>query len=204
MVYVALQVLLCLQKTQRVQQFDMLFTTLLSELIRLSDNFFEKDYIDSCYKIFSNNYKLEYKQVDLRKEYQLTRFFILLYQILKNISENNFLNDKEKKKYSNIIRASLDNTLLQLLMLNCNCAGFNDDFKEYRKFVEEFSLFEHMDFFDLRQSEFYSLNFDLLLCVRNYKKQAFGNSIYLDKVISTWYYSIAHKNISTVSKYQFF
>jgi hypothetical protein len=88
-------------------------------------------------------------------------------------------------------------------MLNCNCEGYDDDFKEFYILFEKFSFLEHMDFHDLT-SENYKLNFDLLLCLKNYKKEVFGKSIYLDDVKKVWYYSIVNKNISTNSKYQFF
>lgn len=192
-----------IEKTQKVQQFDMLFTTMLSELNFMNTNFIEKEQILEFYKIFESNDKIEYKQVDLRKKYQLTRYFIILYQVLKQINDTNFLKREEKKKYSNIVRASLENSLLQLLMLNCNCEGYSDDFKEFYSLLEKFSFLEHMDFQDLT-SENYKLNFDLFLCLKNYKKEVFGKSIYLDDVKKVWYYSIVTKNISTNSKYQFF
>lgn len=192
-----------IEKTQKIQQFDMLFTTLLSELNFMNTNFIEKGQIIEFYKIFESNDRLEYKQVDLRKKYQLTRYFIILYQALKQINDTNFLKDEEKKKYSNIVRASLENSLLQLLMLNCNCDGYKDDFKEFYFLLERFSFLEHMDFQDLT-SENYKLNFDLLLCLKNYKKEVFGKSIYLDSVKKIWYYPIVTKKNSTISKYQFF
>lgn len=192
-----------IEKTQKIQQFDMLFTTMLSELNFMNTNFIEKGQILEFYKIFESNDKIEYKQVDLRKKYQLTRYFIILYQVLKQINDTNFLKKEEKKKYSNIVRASLENSLLQLLMLNCNCEGYNDDFKEFYLLLEKFSFLEHMDFQDLT-SENYKLNFDLLLCLKNYKKEVFGKSIFLDAVKNIWYYPIIAKNISTNSKYQFF
>ena len=122
---------------------------------------------------------------------------------LKVSTHPNFLKDEEKKKYSNIVRASLENSLLQLLMLNCNCDGYKDDFKEFYFLLERFSFLEHMDFQDLT-SENYKLNFDLLLCLKNYKKEVFGKSIYLDSVKKIWYYPIVTKKNSTISKYQFF
>lgn len=76
-----------IEKTQKIQQFDMLFTTLLSELNFMNTNFIEKGQIIEFYKIFESNDRLEYKQVDLRKKYQLTRYFIILYQALKQIND---------------------------------------------------------------------------------------------------------------------
>lgn len=192
-----------IEKTQKIQQFDMLFTTLLSELNLLNTNFIEKNKLFEFYEIFESNYKLEYKQVGLRNIYELRRYFIILYQVLKQINDIKNLTDDEKKKYSNIIRASLDNPLLQLLMLNCNCDGFGDDFHEFYSLLEKFSLLEHMDFHDFTGKN-YELNFDLLICLKNYKKQAFGKSIYLDNVQDVWYYSIINRKSPVKSKYQFF
>lgn len=192
-----------IEKTQKIQQFDMLFTTLLSELNLMNTNFIEKNKLSEFYEIFESNSKLEYKQVSLRKNYQLTRYFIILYQVLKQINDIEILMDSEKKKYSNIVRASLENSLLQLLMLNCNCEGFSDDFDQFYLLLEKFSFLEHMDFHD-SIGENYELNFDLLLCLRNYKKQVFGNSIYFEGIQKIWYYLIINKNSLVKSKYQFF
>lgn len=192
-----------IEKTQKIQQFDMLFTTLLSELNLMNTNFIEKNKLSEFYEIFESNSKLEYKQVSLRKNYQLTRYFIILYQVLKQINDIEILIDGEKKKYSNIVRASLENSLLQLLMLNCNCEGFSDDFDQFYLLLEKFSFLEHMDFHD-SIGENYELNFDLLLCLRNYKKQVFGNSIYFEGIQKIWYYLIINKNSLVKSKYQFF
>jgi uncharacterized membrane protein len=42
-----------IEKTQKIQQFDMLFTTLLSELNLMNTNFIEKEKILDFYKILS-------------------------------------------------------------------------------------------------------------------------------------------------------
>jgi hypothetical protein len=56
-----------IEKTQKIQQFDMLFTTLLSELNFMNTNFIEKNKLSEFYEIFESKSKLEYKQVILRK-----------------------------------------------------------------------------------------------------------------------------------------
>ena len=192
-----------IEKTQKVQQFDMLFATLLSELNAMNTSFIDTGKISEFYEVFKSNSKLEYKQVALRKKYQLTRYFIILYQVLKQINDTEFFKKKDKKKYSNIIRASLDNSLLQLLMLNCNCDNFSDDFNDFYSLLEKFSFLEHMDFQNLSSSN-YELNFDLILCLRNYKKEAFDKNIYLSAVESIWYNSLIKENIKIKSKYQLF
>lgn len=56
-----------IEKTQKIQQFDMLFTTLLSELNFMNTNFIEKNKLSEFYEIFESKSKLEYKQVILKK-----------------------------------------------------------------------------------------------------------------------------------------
>jgi len=182
-----------IEKTQKIQQFDMLFATLLNELNTVNKNFNEKKLLDEFYLIFNNTLTLEHKQVELRKKYLLTRYFILLYQSLKLISSNEFLIANEKKKYSNILRASIENSLLQLLMLNCHCNGYEDDFNEFYDFLKEFSFLEHMDFSHQYSSQ-EKHNFDLILCLRNYDKKVFGKNIYISEVKKLWYYKIFNKN----------
>lgn len=191
-----------IEKTQKIQQFDTLFTTILSELNLINSNFLEKNLISDFYKVFYENFKLEFKQVNLRKKYALTKYFILLYQIFKLVVENKFLSYYDQKKYINIVRATIDNSILQLLMLNCNCEGFSDDFDEYYDFIEEFGILEHMDFQNTEnpQSE---VNADLLLCLKNYSQKCFGKNIYLQGVNEIWYFEIIKKR-NIKSKFQFF
>lgn len=191
-----------IEKTQKVQQFDMLFTTILTELNSMNRLFQEKNLFSDFYKVFIQNYKIEFKQVELRKKYNLTKYFILLYQLFKLVVENRFLSYYDQKKYINIVRAIIDNSILQLLMLNCNCEGFSDDFDEFYDFIEEFGVLEHMDFQNELGSES-DINADLLLCLQNYKDKSFGNSIYLTEIKEIWYFSYIKKH-NIKSKLQLF
>ncbi|WP_165382072.1 putative phage abortive infection protein [Acinetobacter sp. WCHAc060025] len=188
-----------IEKTQKIQQFDMLFATMLNELNIINKDFNERNLIVDFYGIFLQDDSLENKQVNLRKKYLLTRYFIILYQILKLISENKFLEMSEKKKYSNITRASVENALLQLLMLNCNCDGYSDDFDEFYEFLKEFSFLEHMDF-SLQFSNEQKFNFYLLCCLKNYDDDVFGNSLYLESAKKVWYYDflVSNHNIFSI------
>ena len=96
------------------------------------------------YNVFRVNFNNRDKSSSERREVilknaEISQYFICLYQIFKNINERISLSNKNdeqkiKKTYSNILRASISTTLLQLLAVNCH-----ENFKEYKKFLEDYN-----------------------------------------------------------------
>lgn len=105
----------------------------------------------------------------------LKNYFMTLFQILKYIYEYGQVNDINPKFYTNIIRALIDDDVLRLLAINC-VAYLN--FTDYKKFIEEYALFEHI-YLDESKEEIKSI----LEILQNYKITAFGNNEKLKKLV---------------------
>ncbi len=84
----------------------------------------------------------------------LKSYFMLLYQILKFIDEQDRKFENEEffnpKLYTNLIRITLENELLLLLAINCTVVNFN----KFKELVEKYSFFEH---FNPNSDEFISI-----------------------------------------------
>lgn len=179
--------------TQSLQQFDSIFFAMLRELNALLLEL-EKSEIghDSkltiCYeKVINESSIVQTSITELLKDREISKYFMLLFQILKiidnKIDENIYLKaDKlaTKKMYSNIVRASISEKAMQLLMVNV----LHQDFKPYKELVEMFSFFEHTSFV---KNERYSL---LLINITFYfNESAFDNSQYWISLNENYIYS---------------
>ncbi|MCT7537266.1 putative phage abortive infection protein [Aliarcobacter butzleri] len=130
----------------KLQIFESTFFSLLSETNGLLDDFLMEDEekkinenIERCIdsKIIHSKDKLKEEFSSINNGLMKT-YFIMLYQLLKYIDNSNISN---KKFYTNIVRANLDNKILALLAINC----YVYDFKEYKSFLDKYSFFEHLD-----------------------------------------------------------
>ena len=139
----------------RQQRFENTFFSLL-------------DTINSTISIF-NEGKKEINSINLLDFYWGTNFSkvsILIYQLLK--LTDSYSNDyKINKQYSNILRACLDDELLQRLAKHCK----NDDksFDTYVALIRKYAFFEHMQT---------NPGKDIL---NHYDDEAFGKNIYLEE-----------------------
>lgn len=155
-------------------------------------NKLQDDVLENCNENIKN--VLEEKTLNLRgikenliQNREISRYFILLYQVLKLIhfeilkfpstfligsSEWEKEKLKKKKFYTNLIRSQQDNKTLQLLFINC----FDDGFFEYKRYLEDASFFEHMSFRNTDNSynylmlsalRFYVLDRALLISVKD-------------------------------------
>ncbi|MDY6461198.1 putative phage abortive infection protein [Acinetobacter faecalis] len=144
-------------KTQTLQQFENNFYQLFSQLNKLQD-----DVLDKCEKdiediLATRTLNINDVKEKLIQERKISRYFILLYQILKLIDvevlkfpssystdSSEWKDEKliQKKFYTNLIRSQQDNKMLQLLFINC----FDDGFSDFKKYLKEASFFEHMSF----------------------------------------------------------
>lgn len=142
-----------MEKTQRLQQFEGLFTYMANELSKIYGELIDKSKKKSARLFLSNSHGKTYTNVrqSLRSNYVLVRFFMYLYQILKLIDDQSesSMDFRDRKRYSNIIRSSIENDILQLIFLNCLTFDEQDnDFLKYKHLLEKYNFFEHMTFND--------------------------------------------------------
>lgn len=129
----------------KLQIFESTFFSLLTEVNGLLDEFLEdkEEKIDKNIKKCIETNVIHSKD-KLKEEFSsinnglMKTYFIMLYQLLKYIDNSNISN---KKFYTNIVRANLDNKILALLAINC----YVYDFKEYKNFLDKYSFFQHLD-----------------------------------------------------------
>lgn len=134
-----------IEKTQKLQQFENNFYELFSQLNKLQDDILVKQESE-IKKILDNTYNLANTKNKIINNRIISRYFILLYQVLKMIDEKNkkFTNEDQgrntQKFYTNLIRSQQDDKILQLLLINC----FDDSFLEFRGYLEDAMFFEHV------------------------------------------------------------
>lgn len=170
------------EKTQTIQRFEGLFAYMASELSRMQGNLNEL----SIQNILRRSGRKSYRYVEIRntlgRDAKYSHFCIYLYQILKLIDDqdDNVISLQDKKRYSNIIRSSLDKSSLQLCFLNNTILGvYDSDFVKYKVLLEKYSFFEHMPFQykDKNDNNLYDYFFLGLAGLYDFK--AFGNNTYL-------------------------
>lgn len=170
------------EKTQTIQRFEGLFTYMASELSRKQGDLHEL----SIQNILRRSGRKSYRYAEIRntlgRDAKYSHFCIYLYQILKLIDDqdDNVISLQDKKRYSNIIRSSLDKSSLQLCFLNNTILGvYDSDFVKYKVLLEKYSFFEHMPFQykDKNNNNLYDYFFLGLAGLYDFK--AFGNNTYL-------------------------
>lgn len=132
-------------ETQKIQQFDSLFTVLISQLSKKIE-----EVEPSLNKVGSFSMTLyEVGHLDIERRQKIIRdpeissLFIFLYQILKYIKES-FDDADIRKRYSNIVRSLMPDKVLQIVIINCYLNTTEHNFDKYKKLLEDFSFFEHM------------------------------------------------------------
>lgn len=139
-----------MEKTQKIQQFEGLFTFMLGQLNKYHD-MIEGDKANIFTYLYTNVdsalYMFKESNQRLREVAELVNFFMYLYQTLKLIQtqDEKFFSFDKKKQYANIVRAGLSDNVLKLLFLNCIKNNItNDCFDEFADLLEEFEFFEHL------------------------------------------------------------
>lgn len=121
------------------------------------------------------------KNID-RKFSEFKQFSLLLYQILKFIRSLSPEDAQEcsetEKRYSNIVRASIDLSILQILAVYIIRQDM-ESYRPYQVLFERYAFLEHMPF-KLTEEKKYRSN--LLLCRHAYKDSAFGDSDYVKEL----------------------
>lgn len=173
--------------TQSLQQFDSTFFAMLRELNNLQldlnnpvsqDDSKLKRCLKDVMSINSDNMQIYIEKVLSDRE--VSRYFMLLYQILRiidtKIDDNIYLKTDKyltKKMYSNIVRASVSEVLMQLLIIN----ALNSSFTSFKKLLESFCFFEHTSF-----KTFGKYNLVLINASIKYDDCAFGQSFYKEEL----------------------
>lgn len=193
--------------TQSMQQFDSIFFAMLRELNSLLAELDEveneqKSLLDECYiTVLRKNVEgIKEPLGELLKDRVISRYFMLLYQLLKNIDDkidsNGYIRSDKliiKKTYTNIVRASIPEKLMQLLMLNVLNLGFD----RYKDLVEKFSFFEHTSF-----NTNNSYNLILINASKSINSLAFDKSRYYEELRGSNLYGkfIIDNNIFSISR----
>lgn len=157
-----------MEKTQKIQQFENLFSSMLNQLHIILGEIPESFYQDYVGQRL-NSTKLENRKKILQASEELMKSFIYLYQVLKfiDLAEISF---ERKKNYSNVVRAYCKSKFLRLLMLNC-ANNKNQESGKYVKLLEKYSFFEHMIIFDDGV-----LNYEVVALIGYYPSGVLGNN----------------------------
>ncbi len=191
------------------QQFEATFFSLLEQINKVADkiisdvnhhNQSRKQSTNDYYKMFNSKEFNEILQIiDTEPEWShFKQYALLIYQTLKFV--NSYGNSYEfKKKYTNILRASIPYQFLQLLAINA--VRERESFYNYKRLIIKYEFLEHMPFqFDTNKVstnfivshgkytntseclksliDKYDRNSDSTKC----KKSAFGKSDYVDYI----------------------
>lgn len=194
-----------IQKTQSIQQFDTIFFSMIQNLnhvfndLKAPNKDTGESELDKCYRLCfgEKSYTLLERQHFIDDSHEMRKYFIILYQIIKNIKyhiyNNKNFTQKEREKlarlYSNMLRSNLDNKVLQLLLIN-----IYKRFSNYSMLIREFRIFEHMDFRDALSLERY-WNFVVLQVTVELGSQYFFSS--------DWYKDLS-KNIVIGKVFQWY
>jgi len=129
-------------KATGLQIFENTFFMLLRELNIVIDKLNQKNMsliiLDNLRPVINDTKELS-KRFNLKNYGSVKKFNLLLYQLLKFIDDSLIDN---KKRYTNIIRANMQEQFLYLLIVNCEVGKY----KEYKKYLEDYAFFEHLNF----------------------------------------------------------
>lgn len=129
-------------KATELQIFENTFFMLLKELNMVIDKLNHNNksliIIDDLRPVIGNIKKLT-ERFKSKNYGSVKKFNLLLYQILKFVDDSLIDN---KKRYTNILRANMQEQFLYLLIVNCEVGKYN----EYKKYLEDYAFFEHLNF----------------------------------------------------------
>lgn len=158
----------------RKQQFENTFFQLLNQIILQLDKLIEQGCINGCietakHATMLNGFRylsdlnetslqesiygiaLEKIQYKFHQEAEFSRFYFMIYQLLKLIRNSAYASQSdmpspEEKQYSNLLRSMLSSDVLQLMAFYCYRFDEQSTFKKYQHLIERYSLFEHISF----------------------------------------------------------
>lgn len=137
-----------------------------------------------------------YESFQETENHVIGHYFRALYQVLKFINDSD-ITDKEKLRYSRLMRAQLSSDELTLLCFNCICP--NVDEGQFRALLIEFKMLEHLqltsaaeeDYFFLSSRGGYMKKCDLLKYIEfdaqgKAKRSAFGSNPTANKELHSY------------------
>jgi len=108
-------------------------------------------------------------------------YFMTLYQILKFIdNHSNKFKDKsifDSKLYTNIIRATFDDTLLCLLVINCSIK----EFEQFKILIEKYNFLEHLN---IKFTDSNGLELRIIDAMFIYEDCVFGDNTHLKNEVA--------------------
>ncbi|MEQ5125555.1 putative phage abortive infection protein [Providencia alcalifaciens] len=146
-IFVSIIVLVITYANNRLNNFNNRFNLLLEQHNKLHK--FVEENIKANNSDFERiiNYNYYQDSVDgLYKDDVYSPYMRMLYHLLKFIdadTPNKYIfmrSNKEKKKYSSVVRSLITNDVMLLVMIN----SLNSEFTYYRKLLDKFDFFEHI------------------------------------------------------------
>lgn len=167
-----------------------MFSMMLSQFLaikskvddEITDEVFEKVFRNKDY--YSNTCGLRHSKIEMmRYNDKIGHYFRMLYQILKFLSKS--VDDKditidEAKRLSNILRSLINSKQTQLLAVNCFCLNNQSDiYWDYKGYIEQFSMLEHMSFSNSKNDRIY---YNLLDSYFYFESKAFDKNEFIFKI----------------------
>ncbi|MDP3586851.1 MAG: putative phage abortive infection protein [Sulfuricurvum sp.] len=172
------------------QTFENTFFKLLEHHNALINDLYEYMEPDEGFSIYgknmlililrSDNIIMEFKKQNINI---VKTYFMTLYQILKfikikeeQLGEEKFFNPK---LYTNMVRATLDETILCLLAVNVN----QQDFIKFKELLVHYNFFEHidLDFLDLKYRA-RGLIPVMISILKNFDKKIYGSNKIVESI----------------------
>lgn len=165
-------------RSQVIQQFENTFFSLLKQIREIEP---DKDKVNHLInnEQFNRNVKLS-RGLITRDCDTYSHYFRLIYQTLKFIKNksksDNFI---EVKFYTNILRSTLTPSHTKLLATNSAILPKfkNDSYHPFKYLIEEYSLLEHMHFYN--QNRIDGISLQIFAC---YEEKAFGDNFQLKSI----------------------
>lgn len=139
------------EERRKKEDFERTFFMML-EQHNLKLNTLGQETIDEIYdEIISNHESFDSlrNKIEIQEKSkiysEINSYFLLLYRILRFISENSELN--YKNNYSSLLRSFLSHKLL--VVLSYHLSDRDGSYGDYIKYVNNFSFLEHINFIDL-------------------------------------------------------
>lgn len=167
---------------QIIQQFENTFFSLLQQIRDVAPDQRVVDFLISS-DAFKSDIQTARNQVH-RAHDNYSHYFRLIYQTLKFIKNKSTQHPAiEAKFYANILRSTLTPSQTKLLAVNSAILPKfkNDQYEFFRKLIEEYSLLEHMRFFNA-SGVADRISLQIYCC---YKKTAFGDNNQIAKIEQT-------------------
>ncbi|MDK1683454.1 putative phage abortive infection protein [Acinetobacter terrestris] len=169
------------------ENFDNKFFLMLERLESIKDKIDEStknkilNEIDTVSEFTIEKTLEESKKIIHKYNSEIGHYYRMLYQILKMVDKNKKIaqfKNVEISYYTNIVRATMDFKLTQILAINTYYSdNFDHEYKEFSALVKNYNFFEHMPFTIINKNISYQL-----LAFFLWNNNGFGNSSFVGKL----------------------